>query len=98
MSRIGQPPRRALSAKDVSDLQLGPGHPVTRLHLPSFAGLIPQLRQHLVGAHCVADHFGSHMGVLRGRRQPGVTEQCLNDAHIRIGLKQVRGKAVPERV
>ena len=27
MSRIGQPPRRALSAIDVSDLQLGPVQP-----------------------------------------------------------------------
>ena len=27
MPRIGLPPRRTVSSKDVSDLQLGPGHP-----------------------------------------------------------------------
>ena len=48
---MGRCHRRALSAKDVSDLQLRSRHPGARLLQTSLDGLILQIRQHLVGAH-----------------------------------------------
>ena len=68
MSRIGPPPRGAISSKDVSNLQLGPGQCPRQLLQASFEGLILQIDQHLVWADGVFDRLGGHMGVLgRGR-------------------------------
>ncbi len=60
--------------------------------------LMLELCQHVVGADRVADRLGGDMGVLRRRRQLCMAEQHLDDAHVGVGLEQVRGEAVAERV
>ena len=98
MPGIGLPVRRAISSKDVSDLQLGTGQdPDTSLQA-SPQGLILQIGQHLVGADRVLDRLRGDVCVLRRGGQFGVAEQDLNDPDIRVRLKQVRRKAMPERV
>jgi hypothetical protein len=77
MPGIGLPPRRTMGTEDVSDLQPRPGHPGVRSLQASLHGLVLQLRQHLVGAHGVADRLGGHVGVARSGRELGMAEQDL---------------------
>ena len=49
-------------------------------------------------AHRVPDRFGGDFCVLSGGRQLGVAEQNLDHPYIRVGLQQMRGEAVPQRM
>ena len=94
MPLIGLAIGRTMRTKDVSNLQLWAWQgPPTSLR-PS----VPQLCQKLVGAVGIADQLGCDMSVLRCRAQLGMTQQNLNDPDIRSGLKQMRCKAVTQRM
>ena len=98
MPRIGLPPRGAMGTEDVSDLQLRAGHWPRALFQPSSQGLILQQLHLFERADRAADRLGRYTGVARRGRQLGVLQQYLDHPHIGIGLKQMRGKAVPHRV
>ena len=87
MPRISLPPRWTMGAKDVSDLQFGPGHPGARSLQASLHRLVVQLGQHLIGADGVADRLGGHMGVSCGGRQLGVAKQHLDHTYIGVGFQ-----------
>src|SRR5271169_7197290 len=46
----------------------------------------------------VGDQRRRNLGIAGGRRQPGMTEQHLNDANVGAGFEQVSGEAVPQRM
>ena len=98
MPRIGLPPRRSVSSKDVSDLRLWPGHSSRALLHPSSQGLVLQQLDLLIGTDGAADRLGGHMGITRSGRQLGVDEKHLNDPHVRVRLQQMGREAVAERV
>lgn len=92
MPGIGPSPRRPMGTKDISDLQLRPGHPGGVSLQPMHKGLILQLLQALERADGVADYLCGDMGISGSRAQLGVAEQNLDHPYIRVGLQKVRGE------
>ncbi len=82
-----------MGAEDIRDLQFGAGHRSRGLSGPSFPA-----HQQIKRAGDVADRLGGHLCVDRRRFQLGVPQQNLNDPNVGSALKQMCGKAVPERV
>lgn len=92
MPGIGLPPRGPMGAKDVSDLQRGPGH-VTRALLQSASErLVPKLLQRLERADRAADRLGGNVGIDRGGIEPGMPEQDLNDPDIGFASRRCVAK------
>ena len=75
MPGIGPPPRGAVGAEDVSDLQRGPGHVIRALLQPASQRLILKLLQRLERADRAADRLGGNVGIDRGGIEPGMPEQ-----------------------
>ena len=75
MACMGPPPRGAVGAKDVSDLQRGPGHVTRALRQTASQRLVLKLLQCLERADGVADRLGGDMRILGGGRQPGMAQQ-----------------------
>ena len=72
MPRIDPPPRRTMGSKDISDLQLWPGHAPRASLQPAFEGLILQVLEVLEWADGVADGFGGDMRIPRRRTEFGM--------------------------
>src|SRR5947208_17047129 len=98
MPGIGPPPRGAVGAKDVSDLQRGPGHVYGALLQSASERLVLKLLQRLERADRAADRLGVNVGIDRGGIEPGMPEQDLNDTDIGVRFQEMRGEAVSQRV
>lgn len=61
-------------------------------------GVVLQLLQAFERADGGADRFGGDMRLTGGGTELGVTQQNLDDPHIRPRLKQMRREAMAERV
>ena len=99
MPRIGLPPRRAMSAEDVSQFQRWPGHAAPASVRPDGSEHPVLDKLHLLeGADSALDRLGGDMGITRRGAELGMTQQHLDHPHVRVGLQQVRGEAVAQRV
>jgi hypothetical protein len=80
-----------MAAEDVRHLECGP-----------HAGRSTRRRNHQVEAiqraRRVGDQGCRNLGIAGGRRQPGMTEQHLDDADVGACFEQVSGEAVPQGV
>lgn len=96
MPGIGLPPRGAVSSEDVCNLQRRAGQVHAASLQASPQRLVLKIGRHLVWAGSVLDRLRGNVGVLRRRRQLGMPQQDLNDAHVRVGFQQMRREAVPQ--
>lgn len=69
MPRIGPPPRRTMGSKDISNLQLWPGHAPRASLQPAFESLILQVFEVLEWADGVADRLSGDMRIPRRRAE-----------------------------
>ena len=102
-ARIGSPPRRAVIAKDVRDLQRWSNHGcrryaggwtvwfVVRLFLGFF---LRGCEQSIEWALDIGDHAGGDARVTRRRIQFVVTQKRLDHSNVGVALKQVGRKTV----
>ena len=96
MTCISITPSGPVVAEDIRDLQGGTGH--NRRGLCRRLLLRCQRSEPIQRAHDRADHVGGHLRIERGRIEPGMSEQNLDQTHIGFLFEQVGGKAVAQCV
>ena len=92
MAGVGSPPRRAMAAEDIRDLQRRARHARRALGGRLVLGLVligHQRSEAIQRAHDLADRVGGDVGVERRRIKFGMPQQNLDNANIHLLLEQV---------
>lgn len=87
MTGVGTPKRFAVAAEDIRHLQTGS-------HEIGSAGWDDLQSEPVERAWCIADCFGGNLGITHCTRHTGVSQQYLDDTHVRTAFQKMGCKSM----